>query len=93
MLGDHLGYFEKHQFLSKTCEDTFLATFGKNWAAFNSNIWSHCIFLSCFCLFTSDRNRRDSVGPSGTKTTIAQFPKSPKVFYAMAIQTAMDLAK
>ena len=41
MLGDHLGYFEKHQFLSKTCEDTFLATFGKNWAAFNYNIWSH----------------------------------------------------
>ena len=61
MFGDHLGYFEKHQFLSKTCEDTFLATFGKNWAAFNSNIWSlqfsekYKLFLKCWRLAKQQR--------------------------------------
>ena len=41
IVGNLLGYFERHQFLSKTAVDTFWASFSKNWAAFNSNIWSH----------------------------------------------------
>ena len=48
MLGDLLGDFERHQFLSKTSVDTFWATFGKNWAACNSNIWSHALHLKQF---------------------------------------------
>ena len=39
MFGDLLGYFER--FLSKSAVKTFWAIFGKNWAPFNSNIWSH----------------------------------------------------
>ena len=36
------GSFRKHLFLLKTYVAIFLATFGKNWATFYSNIWSHC---------------------------------------------------
>ena len=35
----HFGLLWKHSFLSKSC---FLATFGKIWATFYSNIWSRC---------------------------------------------------
>ena len=42
MIGNFLGYFEKPHSYAKTALGTFWATFGKNWATFNSNIWSHC---------------------------------------------------
>ena len=41
MVGNFLGYFEKPHFYVKTALATFKATFGKNWATFYSNIWSH----------------------------------------------------
>ena len=41
MVGNFLGYFEKPHFYVKTALAIFWATFGKNWATFNSNIWSH----------------------------------------------------
>ena len=41
MIGNFLGYFEKPHSYVKTTLATFWATFGKNWATFFSNIWSH----------------------------------------------------
>ena len=46
MFGDFLGNFENNCFLSETGVATFWATFGKTWATFCSNIWSHCNVLT-----------------------------------------------
>ena len=54
MLVDFLGICEKHCFFSQTGQATFWATFGKTWATFYFNIWSHCFqrplpfHLHCF---------------------------------------------
>ena len=42
MFGDFLGGCENRCFLSQTGEANFWATFGKTWATFLYNIWSHC---------------------------------------------------
>ena len=44
MYGDQVDYFERHHLLSETAGNTFWATFDKNWATFNSDILSHCIW-------------------------------------------------
>ena len=41
MIGNFLGYFEKLHSCVKSELATFATTFGKNWATFNSIIWSH----------------------------------------------------
>ena len=41
MVGDFLGSCENHRFLNQTGEATFWETFGKAWATFYSNVWSH----------------------------------------------------
>ena len=47
MIGDFLGSCENHCFLSHTGEANFGETFGKTWATFNFNIWSHWP-MECF---------------------------------------------
>ena len=42
MIGNCLGYFEKPHSYVKTSLASLGATFGKNWATFYSDIWSHC---------------------------------------------------
>ena len=42
MFSGFLGSCENHRFLTRTGEAILLATFGKTWATFNCNIWSHC---------------------------------------------------
>ena len=42
MFGDFLVSCENHHLLSKIGKATFWATFGKTWATFYFNIWSHC---------------------------------------------------
>ena len=41
MIGNFLGYLEKPYSYVKTALATFCTSFGKNWATFYSNIWSH----------------------------------------------------
>ena len=41
MCDDHLVYIQKYNFLSKNCRGYFLATQGKFWATFYTNICSH----------------------------------------------------
>ena len=41
MIGNFLGSFEKPHSYVKTALANFWATYVKNWAPFNSNIWSH----------------------------------------------------
>ena len=40
MFGELFCYFERPDVVSKTAVDTLWASFGKNWATFNSDIWS-----------------------------------------------------
>ena len=42
MFDDFLDSCENNRFLSQTGDSTFWATFGKTWATFYFNIWSHC---------------------------------------------------
>ena len=44
MIGNCLGYFEKPHSYVKTSLASLGATFGKNWATFYANIWSHCAY-------------------------------------------------
>ena len=37
-----LGYFENHNFLSKSCYDYFLDYFRNIWATLYFNVWLHC---------------------------------------------------
>ena len=46
MFDDFLGSCENHWFLTKTGQATFWAAFGKTWATFYFNIWSHCYYPS-----------------------------------------------
>ena len=41
IIGNFLGYLEKPHSYVKTALATFCTSFGKNWATFYSNIWSH----------------------------------------------------
>ena len=45
MFVDFLGKCENYRFLSQTGEATFWATFGKTWATFYFNIWSHYVCM------------------------------------------------
>ena len=37
----------------------FWATFGRNSAAFNFNVWSYCIVYGCFCVCVINRDREN----------------------------------
>ena len=43
MFGDFRAISIKHPFLVQTAVGTFWVRFGKFWATFDFNIWSHCI--------------------------------------------------
>ena len=54
ILGDFLGYFEKHRLQVKTAVATFWITFGIIWATFYFIIWSHWLSVTVSWLPTSD---------------------------------------
>ena len=43
MFGDFRAISIKHPLLVQTAVGTFWVRFGKFWATFDFNIWSHCI--------------------------------------------------
>ena len=51
IVGEFLGYFGKWHYLSKSCRGYFWGNHWRNWAPFNSNIWSHWSTTHLFGLF------------------------------------------